>query len=114
MREELMDRFGEIPKSVENLLRISLIRVAAHRLYVTELKGRNGEIILTMKEDARILVDKIPILLEASGNRLKFSAKGVPVFTFRYQKYGVVEKDAELLMGLVEELVGQMQMLIKE
>lgn len=114
MREELMDRFGEIPKSVENLLRISLIRVAAHRLYVTELRGKNGEIVLTMKEDAQILVDKIPVLLEASGNRLKFSAKGVPVFTFRYQKYGVVEKDAELLMGLVEELVEQMRILLKE
>ncbi|MBO5292161.1 MAG: transcription-repair coupling factor [Lachnospiraceae bacterium] len=112
MKEELLDRFGEIPKSVDNLLRISLIRVAAHKLYVTELKGKNEEIVMTMKEDARIHVDKIPILLEASGNHLKFSAKGVPVFTYHYKKYGMVEKDAELLLSLVEELVEQMQMLV--
>ena len=113
MREELLDRFGSTPKSVENLLRIALIRVAAHRLYVTELKGKNGEITLTMKADARIVVEKIPILLEASGNQLKFSAKGVPVFTYHYKQYGVVEKDAELLLSLVEELVEQMRMLVE-
>ena len=34
MKEELLDRFGEIPKSVDNLLRIALIRVKAHKLYI--------------------------------------------------------------------------------
>ena len=44
MKEELLDRFGEIPVPVHNLLRIALIRSQAHRLYITELKGKNGEI----------------------------------------------------------------------
>ena len=44
MKDELLDRFGEIPKSVDNLLRIALIRVGAHRLYMTEVKGKNGRI----------------------------------------------------------------------
>ena len=35
MRGELMDRFGQIPKSVENLLRVSLIRMYAHDLYLS-------------------------------------------------------------------------------
>lgn len=42
MRDELLDRFGEVPVSVENLLRIALIRVAAHKLYMTELKGKTS------------------------------------------------------------------------
>lgn len=29
MKDELLDRFGEIPRAVDNLLRIALIRVAA-------------------------------------------------------------------------------------
>ncbi len=113
MREELLDRFGSTPKSVENLLRISLIRATAHGYFVTELKGKNNEITMIMKEDAPIHVEKIPILLEASGNQLKFSAKGVPTFTYRYKPYGVVEKDAELLLALTEELVSQMKMLVE-
>lgn len=40
MKEELLDRFGAVPESVENLLRISLIRVKAHQIYGTELKGK--------------------------------------------------------------------------
>ena len=38
MKEELLDRFGEVPKSVDNLLRIALLRVLAHDLYITEVK----------------------------------------------------------------------------
>lgn len=109
IKEELMDRFGEIPKSVENLLRISLIRVQAHLLFATDLKGKNEEIRFTMKQDARIDVIKIPELLAKYQKKLDFSPKGVPVFTYRYKKFGMVEKDAELLLSTVESLIQDMQ-----
>ena len=48
------DRFGEVLKSVDNLLRIALIRVLAHELYITEVKGRNGELKITMRPDANL------------------------------------------------------------
>ena len=44
MKEELLDRFGAVPESVDNLLRIALIRTRAHQLYITELKGRIGSL----------------------------------------------------------------------
>lgn len=113
MREELLDRFGSIPRSVDNLLRIALIRVAAHRLFMTELKGKNEQIVCTMKQDGLLLVEKIPEVLSAVGKNLKFSAKGVPVFTLRYKKCGVVEKDAETLLELTENLLDKMQVLLK-
>lgn len=112
MREELMDRFGSIPRPVDNLLRIALIRVAAHRLYMTELKGKNEQIVCTMKPDGPLQVANIPQLLSAVGKNLKFSAKGVPVFTLRYKKCGVVEKDAETLLELTETLLERMQVLL--
>lgn len=46
MKEELLDRFGEIPKSADNLLRIALVRVKAHRLYLTEVKGKMKRSVL--------------------------------------------------------------------
>ncbi len=42
MKEELLDRFGTVPKSVDNLLRIALLRAQAHKLYIMEIKGRPG------------------------------------------------------------------------
>lgn len=80
MKEELLDRFGEVPKSVDNLLRIALLRVLAHELYITEVKGRNGELKLTMRPDAGIRVENIPEILGKHKNKLTFSARGTPVF----------------------------------
>ena len=48
MKDELLDRFGNIPKSVDNLLRIALIRVRAHAMYITEIKGKNERILFTL------------------------------------------------------------------
>ena len=109
MKEELLDRFGEVPKSVDNLLRIALLRVLAHELYITEVKGRNGELKLTMRPDAGIRVENIPEILGKHKNKLTFSARGTPVFLYRYKKCGVVEKDAENLIRLAEGLLEDMK-----
>ncbi|MCX4350098.1 MAG: transcription-repair coupling factor [Lachnospiraceae bacterium] len=108
MKEELLDRFGEIPTAVENLLRISMIRVHAHKLYMTEIKGRNGEIKFSLKPDAQILPEKIPALLKKY-EKLSFNHKGTPFFLFKYKKCGMVEKDAQMLLDFTEELLSSMQ-----
>jgi len=109
MRDELMDRFGAIPRSVDNLLRIALIRVAAHKLYITELKGKNEKIVFTFKSDAPIAVEKIPGFVKENRERLTFTAYGQPFFTLKYRKCGVIETDAETLLKETEEMLGKMQ-----
>lgn len=109
MKEELLDRFGEVPKSVENLLRISLIRVNAHNIYISEIKGKREEIKFVFHEKANIAVEKIPELLKEYKGKLSFNAKGIPSFIYRYKKYGVVEKDAEKLLELTESILEDMK-----
>ncbi len=108
MKEELIDRFGEIPTSVGNLLRIALIRVNAHRLYITDVKGKNGEIQFVLKPDARIAAERIPELLKRH-DKLSFTHKGTPFFLLRYKKCGMVERDVAMLLALTEELLQSMQ-----
>ncbi|MCM1136407.1 MAG: transcription-repair coupling factor, partial [Clostridium sp.] len=108
MKGELLDRFGEIPGEAENLFRIAMIRVSAHRLYMTEVRGRGGEIRFTFKQDAGILPERIPILLKMY-NKLAFNHKGTPFFLFRYKKCGVVEKDAQMLLSFTEQLLTSME-----
>ena len=108
MREELLDRFGEIPKSAENLLRIALIRSHAHRLYMPEIKGKDEVIRFWMRTDAPIKVENIPILLETYMDRMTFDPKGTPVFRLRYKKCGVIEKDEETLLSLTEAVLADM------
>lgn len=114
MRAELMDRFGNIPKSVENLIQISLIRVLAHQRYVTEMKGKVGSLTLYMEPYAPVHVEKLPLLLQKYKNNLQFTAKGTPCFVLKYKKYGLVEKEADLMLGYTRELLNTMKMLYDE
>ncbi len=113
MKDELLDRFGTIPKPVDNLLRIALIRVSAHRLYMTEVKGKNERILFTFRPDADINPAGIPRLLKQYKDTLRFTAYGNPFFTYRYYKTGLVEKDAELILSDTEKLLrGMSEVLI--
>ena len=44
MLEELIDRFGEPPKSVISLLNVARLKAAAHSVYIKEIK-QNGQIL---------------------------------------------------------------------
>lgn len=111
MKAELLDRFGEVPKSVDNLIRISLIRVQAHDQYVTEIKGKVGCITFYMEPYAPVHVEKLPMLLQKYPQTLQFSAKGTPNFVLKYKKYGLVEKEADLMLNLTAQILKDMAML---
>jgi transcription-repair coupling factor (superfamily II helicase) len=108
MKEELVDRFGNIPISVENLLRIALLRVSAHTLFITEIKGKNEEIIFYLRPDARIQAENIPLFLQ-NNPALRFNHKGTPYFACRYKKCGIVERDTATLLNLAEEMMVKMK-----
>ena len=107
MKEELLDRFGVIPTEADNLLRIALIRVAAHKLDMIDVKGKNSQIVFTLKDDAQIQVQNIPMLL-GRVEHLSFNPK-MRCFVFHYQKCGMVEKDERQLLSYTEELLQTMQ-----
>ena len=107
MKEELLDRFGTVPLAVENLLRIAMIRVAAHRLFITEVKGKNGEIVFTLKPDADIRAENIPLVLQEY-DKLSFNYKML-CFVYRYKKSGMVERDARMLLEFTEKILDTMQ-----
>ena len=40
MLDELIDRFGDLPRPVQNLLLVSQLREEAHSLYLTEIREK--------------------------------------------------------------------------
>ena len=99
LKDELRDRFGQIPVCVDNLIRIALLRVRAQESFITDIRGGNGEIRLNLREDAGIKVECLPEFIAAFGGKLKFIHKGkVPYFLFSYKKCNVIEKDEEQLL----------------
>lgn len=108
LRDELRDRFGVVPKSAENLVRISLMRVKAHSCYATEIKGGNEKITITMSPSAAIDVAAIPELISSYKGALQFVPGKKPAFVLRYYSTGVIEKDEDNLLQLTDELLNNM------
>lgn len=108
MRDELKDRFGDVPKEAENLIKVAGLRNKAHRLYITDVRGRNGEITFTFKPDAKIKTEKLGELLSRHMKHLNMYAKGTPVFTYSYRPAGEVGKDERLLLENTEMMLNEM------
>lgn len=106
MIEELIDRFGDIPKKVQQLLQIAMLKSLAHSAYVTSVEAKGGELKLTMYERAKVNPQKIPLLLAAWNRELQFKAENPPFFVYRKQNPGKKEKDAEVLELLKNLLNG--------
>ena len=58
MQDELIDRFGDIPGPVENLLKVAELKAAAHRAYVTEVAVNRQEIRMELYPKAMFYQDK--------------------------------------------------------
>ena len=102
MVEELIDRFGDIPKSVMNLLFVASLKSTAHQAYVTEIKQNGREYSIVMYEKAGIDPAIIPPLLQKYRGRLEFRAVGKPRFLFRPEG-----NPRDALLGLCRELCGE-------
>ena len=82
MLEELIDRFGEPPKSVQTLLTIARLKSEAHHVYIKEVVQTEDALKLTMFERALIDPGRIPQLIAAEPG-LKFTADTPnPYFTY--------------------------------
>ena len=102
MQDELIDRFGDIPTQVENLLQVALLKAAAHKAYVTEVSGNKDRIKLAMWSDAKIDVERIPILVREYKGRLKFVPGDIPYFMYtpKQSADNVVQRARKLIESL--------------
>lgn len=109
MIDELLDRFGEIPKIVTNLLRVARIRVRAHALGITDVKGVPGSITFTFLPNAGIRLEGVSVLMEQYPGQINFQNVGKPKLIFRFEPYMLLEEDAELALQNTEELLSAME-----
>ena len=63
MQDELIDRFGDMPIEVTNLLLIARIRAAAEKVRASEVKVKRESARITMAETAVLDTEKLPALL---------------------------------------------------
>ena len=93
MLEELIDRFGDPPKSVENLLWIAKVKAKAHSCFLKEVTQKGENIRFVFLEHAAIDPVKIPDFIALYDYALDFTPdqKG-PYFTYHFKKNSRQEK----------------------
>ena len=112
MQDELLDRFGDLPRPVQNLLAVADLKVKAHHVYVKELVERPDEIRLVLYEKARLNPASFPAFIESFGGRMKFVTGEKPALYYRRKKNSRGEEtDAMKLLG---EILENMQALLEE
>ena len=105
MLEELLDRFGEMPKAVMNLLSIARMKALAHRCYVTEIKQIGRDMKITLYENAKLNPVGIPALMQKYRRGLQFKNEQEPKILFTPEGSGNVLTALTDLLTELEQLV---------
>lgn len=107
MVDELVDRFGEPPKSVMNLLAIALLKAKAHKAYITEISSKKDGLRFTMFPQAKINSSEIPTLIGKMGRKLRFVPEANPYFHYVVQ--GNLLEQAEMIVNEILNLCDNKQ-----
>lgn len=102
MEDELLDRFGEPPRAVQNLLRVALIKAVAHTAQITEIKGDRQRLKISFYSKAKIDINKIPDMVKKYGNDMKFCYSEPPYFEYMPKRQ---LKNADEMFDKMEEIV---------
>ena len=108
VQDELIDRFGDIPMSVQNLIRISLIRQLAHEAYITELTGDRDRLKFAMYDKAPVDTSKIATVLESYKGDLRIvSGKQTAfVYTDRRKRCTSNARLLETIEAIISDISG--------
>ncbi len=110
MQDELIDRFGDPPKSVENLLTVAGLKVLAHRVYVKEISQKERELRFALYERAKLRPEKIPEFADAYRGRMKLVMGENPSLLYQYRKNS--REEIKDITGLVKEVLEHMATLL--
>lgn len=84
MRDELTDRFGSIPRPVENLLDVSFLRTIAKGVYVTDITQKENGIEFRVLQNADFDPNAIAPFVASYKGKMKIVPGGKPFFLYRF------------------------------
>lgn len=103
--DEMIDRYGDIPKSVLNLMKIAYIRFLAEKLAITDVKQRDNKV--TFSFDAKNPLSGFALMnaQERFGLRLFIHSGKMPFVRLSVSENKNLKDSVELLELLVDNMV---------
>ena len=96
IEEDIIDRFGKMPKEVANLLEIARIKGMCRNLGITKINQKQSSIVFNFNPETFIM--DIDCMLKKYKNRVRFSPAREPYITYR------IENNDNILNEVIEFL----------
>ncbi len=93
IQEEMEDRYGDLPKSVQTLLEIVLLKSEARNLGISAIVQKRENILFEFRMDAKTDPLKLTQLISQGRGKYLFTAGAAPYLTLKLNK----EKEAKVL-----------------
>ena len=103
IQEELEDRYGDLPKSVQNLLELVLLKAEAHALGICAIQQKGTNIVVEFRSDAPLDPQKLTQCITQNKGRYLFTAGVSPYVTVKMKK-DEMQKGVSYIKNLLQEL----------
>lgn len=107
MQDELIDRFGDMPVPVENLLEIALLKAKAHEAYIAEITEKGSELHFVMYPNAKVDTDRIDEFLKGYKGKMRMNIAKIPTFILQVNTMNKKER-----LNCVESVINEIHVLI--
>jgi transcription-repair coupling factor (superfamily II helicase) len=107
MQDELIDRFGEMPESVQNLLMVAWMKARAHENYIVELIAKPEQITIKMLAKAPVKSDKVIPFMQNYGGRLRFVNGENPGFVYKEMRNALISPQEQIIV--INEILERMK-----
>ena len=110
LQDELIDRFGDIPFPVQQLIVIAGLKRLAHEAYMTEVSGGRSKLKFVMYEKAPVDSDRMLALIENYKGELRFFTEHSSYF--QYEPFQKGKNDKENWLLFVKNMINEIKMLL--
>ncbi len=83
MQEELEDRYGDLPKSVQLLLEVVLVKAEAHTLGIRSISRKHGNLLLEFQPKPNLNPERLMQLITQEKGKYFFTAGENPYLTIK-------------------------------
>ena len=96
--DEIIDRYGQMPYEIENLLDIARIKILSREKYILKISQKRENVIFYF-DNEKFNFDIVDKLMKCFRNRIKFSPSKEPYITFKLSNQKNILEECKEFLG---------------
>ena len=101
--DELIDRFGDLPRAAVNLIEIAQIKALAHNIGITDVSHKDETVLFTFAEN-KLLPEYVQFVVKNYSRDIVIDASGNPVIKYRVKNDKKLTGNIKFLLQQLNEL----------